>query len=66
MRWSRAERSTISSDPFDRAAYRRRHLAESLFNRREQYWALATRYDKRATSFRSAWVIVMIVLWLPG
>jgi transposase len=59
----RTERRT---GPFDRAAYRRRHLVENLFARCKQFRALATRYDKRADSFRAAWVIVMTMLWLPG
>ena len=54
------------SGPFDRATYRRRHLVENLFARCKQSRALATRYDKRAASFRAAWVIVMTILWLPG
>jgi transposase len=54
------------SGPFDRAASRRRHLIENLFARCKQFRALATRYDKRAASFRAAWVIVMTILWLPG
>ena len=54
------------SGPFDRATYRRRHLVENLLARCKQYRALATRYDKRADSFRTAWVIVMTILWLPG
>ena len=54
------------SGPFDRTTYRRRHLIENLFARCKQFRALATRYDKRAESFRTAWVIVMTILWLPG
>jgi len=54
------------SGPFDRDLYRRRHLVENLIARCKQYRALATRYDKRADSFRVAWVIVMTILWLPG
>ena len=54
------------SGPFDRATYRRRHLVENLIARCKQYRALATRYDKRAASFRAAWLIVMTILWLPG
>jgi transposase len=53
------------SGPFDRDLYRRR-LVENLLARCKQYRALATRYDKRAESFRTAWVIVMTILWLPG
>jgi transposase len=54
------------SDRFDRATYRRRHLVENLIARCKQYRALATRYGKRAASFRAAWVIVMTLIWLPG
>lgn len=54
------------SGPFDRDTYHHRHLIENLFARCKQYRALATRYDKRADSFRAAWVIVMTILWLPG
>ncbi len=54
------------SGPFDRVAYHARHLVENLIARCKQYRALATRYDKRADSFRAAWVIVMTILWLPG
>jgi transposase len=59
-------RSEDRSGPFDRAAYRARHLIENLIARCKQYRALATRYDKRADSFRAAWVLVMTILWLPG
>ncbi len=59
-------RTEHRSGPFDRATYRRRHLVENLFARCKQYRALATRYDKRAASYRAAWVIVMTILWLPG
>ena len=54
------------SGPFDRATYPRRHLVENLVARCKQYRALATRYDKRAESFRAARVIVMTTLWLSG
>ena len=57
-------RTEHRSGPFDRAAYRRRHLVENLFARCKQYRALATRYDKRGEVFRAAWVIVMTILWL--
>jgi len=54
------------SGPFDRDAYRARHLIENLFARCKQFRALATRYDKLGDSFRVAWVIVMTTLWLQG
>lgn len=59
-------RTEQRSGPFDRAIYRLRERVERLINRCKQYRSLATRYDKRAASFRAAWVIVMTILWLPG
>ena len=67
IRYTIAKLSTEHrSGPFDRAVYRRRHLVENLIGRCKQFRALATRYDKRADSFRAAWVIVATILWLPG
>lgn len=67
IRYTIAKLSTEHhTGPFDRATYRRRHLVENLIARYKQYRALATRYDKRADSFRAAWVIVATILWLPG
>jgi transposase len=51
--------------PFDRAAYRLRNRVERLINRCKQFRSLATRYDKRADSYRTLWVIAAILLWLP-
>jgi transposase len=52
--------------PFDRAVYRLRHRVENLIARCKQYRSLATRYDKRAASYRALWVIAMILLWIKG
>jgi transposase len=52
--------------PFDRALYRLRHKVECLINRCKQYRSLATRYDKLGESYRTLWVIVATILWLPG
>ena len=51
--------------PFDRTAYRRRHLIENLFAHTKRFRALATRYDKTAASFHAAWTLVCTLLWLP-
>jgi transposase len=51
--------------PFDRATYRRRNRVERLINRCKQFRSLATRYDKRADSYRTLWVLAAILLWLP-
>jgi transposase len=50
--------------PFDRQAYRRRHLVENLIARCKQFRSLATRYDKLADTFRVLWVIAATVLWI--
>ena len=52
------------SGPFARSVYRRRHLVENLIARCKQYRSLATRYDKRAASYRALWVIALVMLWI--
>ena len=50
--------------PFDRAVYRQRNRVERLINRCKQFRSLATRYDKRAASYRALWVIAFLILWI--
>ena len=50
--------------PFDRAVYRLRNRVERLINRCKQFRSLATRYDKRAESFRALWMIAFTMLWI--
>lgn len=50
--------------PFDRAVYRLRKRGERLINRCTRYRSLATRYDKRAASYRALWLIAFIILWI--
>jgi transposase len=50
--------------PFDRAVYRLRHRVENLFARCKQFRSLATRYDKRAASYRALWIIAFTMLWI--
>ena len=50
--------------PFDRAVYRQRNRVERLITRCKQFRSLATRYDKRAASYRALWVIAFLILWL--
>jgi transposase len=51
--------------PFDRALYRLRQKVECAINRCKQFRSLATRYEKRAESYRALWVIALTILWLP-
>ncbi|OLT29804.1 IS5 family transposase [Nocardiopsis sp. CNR-923] len=63
---NRRRRGSTGGRPpdFDREAYRRRNRVERLMNRRKQYRALATRYDKLATTFRATVRIVDILIRL--
>jgi transposase len=58
------QRRERHSGPFDRAVYRLRNRVERLIGRCKQYRSLATRYDKRATSFRALWLIAFTMLWI--
>ena len=50
--------------PFDRTIYRLRQTIERTINRCKQFRSLATRYEKRAESYRAFWVIALTILWL--
>ena len=50
--------------PFDRATYRLRNRVERLINRCKQFRSLATRYDKRAASYRALWLIAFTIPWI--
>jgi transposase len=53
--------------PFQRALYRLRHRVENLIARCKQFRSLATRYDKRAESYRALWLFAFTMLWIqPG
>jgi transposase len=49
---------------FDRETYRRRNVVERCINRLKQWRGLATRYEKRAVSYRAAVVIAATMIWL--
>jgi transposase len=51
---------------FDQQRYRRRNVVERCANRLKQWRGIATRYEKRACDYRTAVVIVALVLWLEG
>ena len=52
--------------PFDRTTYRLRNRVERLINRCKQFRSLATRYDKRAASYRALWLIAFTILWIKA
>ena len=49
---------------FDRAAYRDRTRIERTINRLKQHRAIATRYDKLASTYHALLTIACILLWL--
>ena len=49
---------------FDGQAYRGRNVVERYFALAKQWRGLATRYDKLATTYRSATVLHAILQWL--
>lgn len=50
--------------PFDKAIYRLRNKVERFINRLKQFRRIATRYDKRADTYRTMIVLAAIFLWL--
>ena len=51
---------------FHRAAYRRRHRVENLWARLKEWRALATRYDKTATSFSGGLYLAATFEWVSN
>jgi len=49
---------------YDAALYKDRHLIENFFCRLKQFRAIATRYDKRATTFLAGVYAASILVWL--
>ena len=59
----------LSTEPrrgtrFDKAAYRERNQVERLIGRLKQHRAIATRYDKLASSYHTMVTIAVILLWI--
>ena len=48
----------------DFALYRERNLVERFFNKIKHYRAIATRYDKLATTYMAGVMLVCVVIWL--
>jgi transposase len=49
---------------FDRARYRQRNQVERLMNRRKQFRAVATRFDKLAVRYQATVCVADILIWL--
>jgi transposase len=49
---------------FDRTGYRRRNQVERLMNRRKQFRAVATRFDKLAVRYQATIAVADIFIWL--
>lgn len=49
---------------FNPGAYKLRNTVERLANRLKDFRAIATRYDKHATSYQACVLVAMIILWL--
>lgn len=56
--------NAVVARDYDKHFYKRRHLIENFFCRLKQYRAIATRYDKRATTFLGAIHLAAAVVWL--
>ena len=63
---NRARRGARGGRPpaFDRERYRQRNQVERLMNRRKQFRAVATRYDKLAVRYRATIAVADIFIWL--
>ena len=49
--------------PFDKTAYKGRHIIERAFSHLKDWRRVATRYDKLARNFCSTAIIATILIW---
>ena len=63
---NRARRGARGGRPpaFDRVRYRQRNQVERLMNRRKQFRAVATRFDKLAVRYQATVCVADIFIWL--
>ena len=54
----------IEQQEYDEDMYKTRHLIENFFAKLKQFRAIATRYDKRASTFLGAIYLAASVIWL--
>lgn len=55
-----------NSFAFSRWVYRQRNLVERFFNRIKNYRGIATRYDRKASTFLAAIKLVAVRLWIKS
>jgi transposase len=60
----RRENSSKENPECDKGIYKHRHLVENLFCKIKSYRAVATRYDKLASSFDSTICLACIIIWI--
>ncbi|GII23841.1 IS5 family transposase [Planosporangium mesophilum] len=62
----RAAKGSAGGRPpaFDREVYKQRNVVERCFNRLKQWRDPATRFAKRASSYRASLVLIAAVIWL--
>jgi transposase len=58
------KRNRTKPRTYDKALYEARHLIENFFCWVKQFRAIATRYDKTARNFLSAFQLVAVLCWL--
>jgi transposase len=63
---NRARRAAGGGRPpsFDQVRYRQRNQVERLMNRRKQFRAVATRFDKLAVRYQATVCVADIFIWL--
>jgi transposase len=63
---NRARKGSRGGRPpaFDATLYKRRNVVERCFARLKQFRAIATRYDKLASRYRSGVLLAGLILWL--
>lgn len=49
---------------FDRRLYKQRHRVENFFQRLKRFRRIATRYDKRSTTFFAMVCFAAVLIWL--
>ena len=59
-----SKRNRTKPRTYDKALYEARHLIENFFCWVKQFRAIATRYDKTARNFLSAFQLVAVLCWL--